>query len=204
MDVSSPLSGLFPAVDSSVVIALSRATRPRTGREIARAAERSQPAVQKVLDRFVEQGLVNKERAGRANVYVLNREHLAAPALMDLAGLRAGLVTRLKEEFGSWNLQPLHASIFGSATRGDGTAKSDIDIFVVRPADVDQDDPRWGDQIETLARGVLAWTGNHAGIAEVSEDELQRLRHDRPPVVKSLRLNGIDLAGETTLRLLSR
>jgi hypothetical protein len=42
---------------------------------------------------------------------------------------------------------------------------------------------------------VRAWTGNHASVVEVSEEDLDRLRREEPPVVKELQADGIDLAG---------
>jgi hypothetical protein len=86
----------------------------------------------------------------------------------------------------------------------DGDASSDIDLFIVRPADLDPDDADWRSQVDELADLVRRWTGNHAGIAEVPEGKLSRLRKDRPPVVEEVSEDAVDLAGETTRKLLSR
>jgi predicted nucleotidyltransferase len=97
----------------------------------------------------------------------------------------------------------LHASLFGSAARGDGGLSSDIDLFIVRPAGIDTDDRAWRGQVEGLAESVRRWTGNHAGIAEISESELPRLRRDRPPVVVKVGADAIDLAGEPARQILA-
>ena len=68
-------------------------------------------------------------------------------------------------------LAPVHASVFGSAARGDGDAASDIDVFVVRPATVAEDDATWRGQLDSLADDITRWTGNHAGISEVGPDD---------------------------------
>jgi hypothetical protein len=99
---------------------------------------------------------------------------------------------------------PTHASLFGSAARGDGDASSDIDLLVVRPADVESEDPPWCDQLDALAGQVRRWTGNAAGIAEVSAGELPRLRKDHPPVVEEVGEDAIDLAGEEARKLFRR
>jgi predicted nucleotidyltransferase len=205
MNLSSPFSSIFPGVDSAVLIVLTGSTKPRTGREVARLADRSQAAAQAVLSRFVDQGLVLMEEAGRARLYALNRDHVAAAPIVELSNLRLALFRRLSDEvFAFWRPQPIHVSVFGSAARGDGTADSDIDIFLVRPAGIDEDDGKWRAQVEALADNVFRWTGNHAGIAEVSEGDLERLRHDRPAIVASLRADAVDIAGNPLRSLLRR
>lgn len=195
MDVSKPFNALIPGVDSAVLSALSQTTRPRTGREIARVADRSPNGVRTVLERLVEQGLVDRERAGSAFVYTLNRKHLAAPAVEILANMRPGLFERLRQEIGGWDKAPVHASLFGSAARGDGDSASDIDLFLVRPEGVDDEDAIWRAQVDGLAEGVRRWTGNHAGIAELSKGQLGSMRKRRPPILRELDADAITLAG---------
>ncbi|HEU5252370.1 MAG TPA: nucleotidyltransferase domain-containing protein [Solirubrobacterales bacterium] len=205
MDLSAPFSSIFPGVDSAVLTVLTGSTKPRTGREVARLADRSQAATQRVLSRFVDQGLVHMEEAGRARLYTLNRDHIAAVPIAELARLRLAFFQRLRdEEFEFWRIQPLHVSVFGSAARGDGDAESDIDIFLVRPIGIDEDDGKWRGQVETLADNVFRWTGNHAGIAEVSEGDLEHLRHDRPAIVESLRVDAVYIVGSPLRALLRR
>jgi hypothetical protein len=202
MNVSRPFTALMPALDSAVLSVLAGTTRPRTGREIAGVAGRSPAGVRAVLERFVEQGLVDRDRAGKAFVYTLNREHLAAPAVEALANLRPGLFDRLRQEIASWEIAPAHASLFGSAARGDGDASSDIDLFVIRPGRVDEDDATWRHQLDGLAEGIRRWTGNHAGIAELSTDQLASLRKRRPPILKELDADAITLAGPDATTIL--
>jgi DNA-binding transcriptional ArsR family regulator len=205
MDLSAPFQSIFPSADSAVLTVLTGSTKPRTGREVARSAGRSQAATQLVLSRFVDQGLVLVEEAGRARLYTLNRDHLAATPIAELASLRSALFRRLRDEvFEFWRPQPVHVSVFGSAARGDGGPDSDIDIFLVRPADVEEDDGRWAGQVAALAQNVFRWTGNHAGISEIGEGDLQRLRSDQPLIVKSLRADAVHVAGKPLRTLLPR
>jgi DNA-binding transcriptional ArsR family regulator len=179
-----------------VLRVLRGTTRPLTGREVARLVRAgSQPAVNASLRRLSEEGLVHAEEAGNAYLYTLNREHLAAPAVQLLADIWPELLRRLRDEIADWQVAPVHLSIFGSAARGDGGTASDIDLFVVRPGDVPDDDARWRDQLDRLADHVLAWTGNHAGLSEVSERDVRRLRRERPPVVGELSRDAITIAG---------
>lgn len=197
MDVARPYSAVSPTVDGDVLVVLAGTTKPLTGRQVAQLARRgSQKAVSVALDRLVEHGLVLREEAGRAYLHRLNRDHLAAAAVESLAAMRSELLRRLREHIGQWVLAPSHASLFGSAARADGDTESDIDLLVARPGAVDEDDPAWREQLEGLAEAVHTWTGNHAGIIELSEGEFAALPAQRPPILDDLRAHGIDLAGE--------
>jgi predicted nucleotidyltransferase len=186
-----------------VVLVLRSTTRPLTGREVARLVRAgSQPAVNAALRRLAEEGVARAEEAGNAYLYTLNREHVAVPALELLADVRAELERRLRTEIDEWEIAPEHVSVFGSAARADGDTRSDIDIFLVRPAEVSEEDPGWREQLERLSDHVHAWTGNHAAISEVSSPDVRRLRRERPPVVEELRRDAITLAGPTPADLL--
>jgi DNA-binding transcriptional ArsR family regulator len=204
MDLTSPFESLFPTVDSSVLVVLLGSEKPRTGREVAREAKRSQRATKLVLDRLVEHGLVFREELGRSQVYTLNREHIAAAPLAQLASLRLLLFDHLRNAVASWRPQPIHLSVFGSTARGDGGLQSDIDIFLVRPQAVQEDDGGWRSQVEALADAVFSWTGNHAGIAEVGDEDLDRLRTEQPAILESLRVDAVHIAGQPIRALLKR
>lgn len=204
MDLSRPWALIRSPIDIEVVLVLRGTTRPLTGREVARLVRAgSQPTVNAALRRLAGEGVVRAEEAGNAYLYTLNREHLAAPVVEQLAGIRAELERRLRAEIDDWEIAPAHVSIFGSAARGDGDTRSDIDIFVLRPARVSEDDAQWRAQLERLSDRVYAWTGNHVALSEVSAADVRRLRRERPPVVEELRRDGIALAGPEPSELLA-
>jgi len=203
MNLSRPWALIRSPIDMEVVLVLRGTTRPLTGREVARLVRTgSQPTVNASLRRLAEEGLVYAEEAGNAYLYTLNREHLAAPALEQLADIRSELERRLRTEIAEWEIAPAHASIFGSAARGDGDNSSDIDVFVVRPRGVPEDDPGWRAQLDRLSEHVQAWTGNHVGLSDVSATDVRRLRRERPPVVEELCADAINLAGPPATELL--
>lgn len=195
MDLSRPFAAVSSGVEADILVALWGATPQRTGRELARLSGRSVTGVQHALDRLVDEGLVHRAEAGRSYLYSLNREHLLAPAVEVMAEANWKLVERLRLQIAGWKSPTFHASLFGSAARGDGNAASDIDVLVMRPAKTDAEDPTWGRQLDELADAVWAWTGNHAGIAELSEADIPRLLEERPPVLEQVEKQGIDLAG---------
>src|ERR1022692_1246291 len=188
MDVSRPYSAVAPTGEGDVLVVLAGTTMPLTGREVARLASRGSVAgVAKALDRLGRQGLVTRMEAPPASLYTLNRQHVAAPVAEALAGLRLEFLARLRDAFSAWEVKPVHASMFGSAARRDGALDSDVDIFVVRPAAVDDEDPVWSEQLTSLSDLVFASTGNRAGIIDFAEQDIERMLEQSPPVLDELR-----------------
>lgn len=196
VNVSRAYSAVAPTVEGDVLVVLAGTTQPLTGRRVARLARRgSVAAVAKALNRLVSQGIVFRQEVPPASLYTLNRRHLAAPAVETLALIRTELLKRLRDALSTWSIPPVHASLFGSAARGDGDIDSDIDIFIVRPAGVDTEAPAWEAQLRSLGEAVLAWTGNDAGIIDFAERDIEQMRDESPPVLGGLQRDGIDLAG---------
>jgi MarR family/Nucleotidyltransferase domain len=203
VNLSRPYAAVIPSVEGDVLAVLARTTRPLTGREVAKLAGRSQAGASRALNRLAEQGVVLVEEVPPALRYSLNRNHLFSPAIIVLTNARSALWERIGAEVEKWPISPYHASVFGSAARGDGDAESDIDVLVVRRRRIAEDDPQWRSQVETLADDVYRWTGNRAGIAEVSEAELARLRREQPPIAEWLGADAITITGPSHSELLS-
>ena len=154
------------------------------------------------MARLVEHGLVDREDAGSAALYRLNREHLAAPAVDVLASLRPELVSRIRRKIEDWAFAPVGASLFGSLARGEGDTRSDIDVLLVRPDDAGDDETLWRTQVDDLATSVERWTGNHTSIVEVTESELAQLRDSGRAIVDELRRDALPLFGVDVARAL--
>ena len=84
--------------------------------------------------------------------------------------------------------------MFGSVARGEAGIDSDLDIFLLRPTGIDEDDPIWRDQVTALEQASSAWTGNDARSLEYSQSELPRLQREEP-VIAEIAADGIVLAG---------
>jgi DNA-binding Lrp family transcriptional regulator len=200
MQLSHTLRVVTAALDGDVLAVLARADTAFTGREIARMTGASKEGVRQVLVRLVEQGIVRREPAGAAQMYRLNRDHLAAPAVIALTGLRDELLRRLRRTLADWQPPASYAALFGSTARGQERPDSDLDLFLLRPAGIAADHPAWDAQVNALADRATAWTGNDTRVLQIGIDELEDV--DEPGgVLDDVLRDGIPLAGnETTLR----
>lgn len=194
MNLRRPLKVVTPTLEGEILRLLAQADKAFTGREVQRMLGVSQEGVRVALRRLAAQGIVHSETAGRATMFELNRRHIAAPYIEGLASLRLELIERLRQAIGRWETQPVVAALFGSVARGDADEDSDIDIFVLRSGGVDEDDPRWREQISSLEEAATAWTGNDTRTLELSEKELPSLRKSEP-VIQDLIDEGVVLAG---------
>lgn len=196
MDVARPYTAVCPTLDGDVLHVLAGTKMALTGRQVALLTGRtSHSGVLDSLHRLTEHGLVTRVELNRAYLFALNRDHLAAPAVEMLANLRQKLIEEIRRAVGEWQIAPVHISLFGSTARGDGGTQSDIDLFVVRASDVDEDDPSWRGQIDDLSGQIQRWTGNHAGVVERDEAQLASLRETQPPIFDELLSDAIVISG---------
>ena len=203
MDFHRPLQVVAPTLDGDVLRVLAAADAEFTGRETHRLmGHSSEEGVRQALGRLAEQGIVLRRRAGRAYLYSFNREHVAAPWVMGLVGLRQQLIERIRDAIAPWSIQPIVAVLFGSVARGEAGPSSDVDIFFIRPSGADED--LWMEQVAALTAAVTRWTGNDARALEFSQGELEAHELDEP-LVGNVLDQGIELAGSLkTLRQSTR
>ena len=105
-------------------------------RELARAAQTGQGAVQRELGRLAEAGIISRVARGGRVFYQANR---GCPIFEELRGLMlktAGLADVLRGALQGLGGAIECAFIYGSQASGDATARSDVDLLVV--GDVDE------------------------------------------------------------------
>jgi hypothetical protein len=192
--LSRPLAVVTPTVDGDVLRALALADAAFTTGELHRLiGAHSVDGVRKVLLRLTQQGIVSAEPAGRAYLYRLNRDHLAAGPVEALARLREALVERMRAELADWVAPAVYGALFGSAVRADMRLDSDLDLLLVRP---DRADSRaWADQVTALCLSATRWTGNDTRVLEYTATEIRRLAAG-DTVLTAVRDEGITVAGD--------
>jgi predicted nucleotidyltransferase len=201
MDLSNPLAVVTPTLDAAVLQALAATTGWATGAHVHRlAGTGSDDGVRRVLARLADQGIVLADQHSHATLYLLNRDHVAADAIVSLTRLRAVIIDRIKGALESWSPVPVHASLFGSFARGEATADSDIDLLVITDPKVNPD--KTTEAVDRLAADIGKWTGNSVQIIDRNQDELAAMIATADPLVASWRADHIDLMGARLLDLL--
>lgn len=206
MDLSHPLSAITPSLEGEALTVLAGTESALTGRGIAELARRgSHTAMTQALGRLAHQGLVIVEPAGRAHLYRLNREHLLAPVVLAASKAASEVRSRLKKQIEGWRVPCLHASLYGSLSRGEAGSDSDIDVLVVRPPHLDEAQAEaWSDQLAELERLVWQWTGNTLSWLDTTQEDLRRAVEADEPLIRSWREDSITLAGESLGPLIAR
>lgn len=107
-----------------------------SARDLARRAGVAHNRASEILSSLTQLRLARVQRAGRADLYQLNREHVLYPAIHELfeqeTEVQAELQRFLRRRLGKLD-HVREAYIFGSVARGESRAGSDIDLALVMP-----------------------------------------------------------------------
>jgi predicted nucleotidyltransferase len=161
---------------------------------------RSRDQVRRVLARLAGTGVLDVEQIATSYRYRLNRDHLGAGPIIDIATIRQRLLQRLRTEFESGNMAPclVYAALFGSAARGTMRRGSDIDLFVVRsdqlPSGLGEED--WEAAVFELEHKVSRWTGNPANVLHMTESGV--IRAGDTAALAEIRHDGVPLFGRSS------
>lgn len=159
MKLQSPFSALATTgVDTLALKVLAGADHIFSASEVHRLApsKASREEIRLSLIRLAQHGIASEHRIGHAVGYSLNRDHLLAGAVLEIALAKQRLLERIQPEVAAWSPLPVAMWLFGSAARNEMTVASDIDLLIVAPGSTDQLDA----QIGVLADRVQQWTGN--------------------------------------------
>ncbi len=188
-----PFEAVTPTLDGPVLQVLAGAdSRFSVSQVTALVGDASSAGVRKALNRLVGQGLVVREQAGVAYLYQLNREHLLAGPVLEIARVWENLCARVAEHASTWVVPPRLLALFGSAARGRMHPDSDLDVLAVG----DEPDDRWLDDLGRLCEAMTEWTGNDARPLVLTPDELAS---DHEPVVVEIGRDARVLFGDATL-----
>lgn len=192
MELNRPLATVTPTLDGDVLAVLAQHEEAFTTGQLHRVLDRhSAEGIRKVLLRLTRQGVVLSHRVGNAYSYQLNRQHLAAGPIVELARLPQTLLKRLEDRLEIWAFPPTYAAVFGSAARGAMTEYSDLDLLLVRADDTPID--IWEEQVGDLVADVSRWTGNDTRPLEYTVSELTAARDEL--VLRDVLNEGLTVAG---------
>ncbi len=171
MDFVHPIEAILPAAQGRVLAVLAGTTAELNLRTIARLSGVSQAQASRVLPGLVELGVVERREVPPSSLFRLVPEHVAARVVLDLAASTDRVLDEIGRTARELPVPPLSVIVFGSFARREAGPDSDIDLVVVRPGRIDEDDEQWSSSIEQWRNGVRRLTGNPVEVLEVSADE---------------------------------
>jgi nucleotidyltransferase-like protein/IclR-like helix-turn-helix domain-containing protein len=195
MEFRRPIEALIPDAQGRILATLTRTTEELTLTTLADLSGVSLAHVARVVPRLVELGVVDRRDVPPAALVRLARDNLAARLIAALGDLRQALLEELRTSAGAIDPAPVNVTLFGSFARGDDDAASDIDVVVVRPIAVDEDDPTWSESIAHWEAHVRCASGNTLNRLEVAADEVPRLVMSRRPLWRAIVREGTTLQG---------
>ena len=226
MNLSDPSMAITSSLDGPVLVVLASVGKPLTVSEVAsKSARGSEIGIRKSLGRLLAQGVVACTELGNTRVYSLNRDHLAAGVVVEMAGMRSELWRRIAREVERWSVRPLYASVFGSAARHEGDTHSDIDLLVVRPATISEVNEaqrsksiwsalgmwaevistrvmseaqirKWDSNLDNLHDLVRRWTGNPLQVVSITAIEWSENRRAQSEIYLNIAQDEVRLYDE--------
>ncbi|MEX2547671.1 MAG: nucleotidyltransferase domain-containing protein [Chloroflexota bacterium] len=174
MDFRRPVEVVIPGVQGRILAVLAETTAELNLRTIARLAAVSPAQASRVLPQLVTLGLVERREAPPSALFALVEDHIAARAVRALSRSRDAVLEDLGALARKMDPRPMTLVVFGSFARGEADAASDLDIVLVRPAGVGEDDESWVASTEAWRAAVRRLTGSPVQLLEVDEAELAR------------------------------
>lgn len=201
MDFVHPVEAVIPGAQGRVLAVLAETTAELNLSTLARLAGVSVAQASRVMPSLVELGLVERREVPPSSQFRLIRENVAAQAIIDLARSRDIALSRIGAAASAFPVSPVSIIVFGSFSRGEADERSDVDVIVVRPDDVAEDDDVWATAVERWRNEARAITGNRVEVLEVSCDEVQSRLTSEAALWRDVVRDGIAVHGLTIDRL---
>ncbi|MGH8998262.1 MAG: helix-turn-helix domain-containing protein [Acidimicrobiia bacterium] len=165
---------MIPGVQGRILAVLAETTAQLNLRTIARLADVSPAQASRVLPELVMLGLVERREAPPSALFALVGDHVAARAVRALSRSRDTVLEELGRLSRAVDPRPLSVVVFGSFARGEADAASDLDMVLVRPAGVGEDDEQWVSSTAMWCAAARRLAGNHVEVLEIGESEVAR------------------------------
>ena len=190
VDFARPIEAIVPGAQGRVLAVLAETTAELNLRTIAQLAGVSQAQASRVLPGLVELGVVERREVPPASLFRLVPEHIASRALLSLARSTDAVLNEIGRSAASLPHPPVSVIVFGSFARREAGPDSDIDVVVVRPAGIDEDDESWATPLEGWRSVVRQLTGNPVEVLEVDTEEAAAKAAGPSPLWAEIRRDG--------------
>lgn len=197
MDFREPVQAVIPGAQGRILAVLSQTSAELNLRTIARLSDVSVAQASRVMPGLVDLGLVERREAPPSALFKFVSSHVAARAVAMLADARATVLEELTMTAGRLGVAPVSVIVYGSFARGEADRSSDIDVLVIRPARVGEDDPEWRAGIDEWAEGARHLTGNRVELLEIGADEAGAKLRSNKKLWSDIQREGLVVHGRT-------
>jgi predicted nucleotidyltransferase len=195
MDFARPVQAVIPGAQGRILAVLVETSAELNLRALARLSGVSLAQASRVLPGLVLLGMVERREVPPAALFRVVPDHVAVRAVMDLSRARDVLLGELGRLAANLSPPLVSVIVFGSLARGEAGIESDIDVVVVRRAEVAEDSEPWRHEVEAWRRVVRRLSGNAVELVEVGEGEVGRLLRSRRPLWREVVRDGIVVYG---------
>lgn len=182
MDFRRPVEAVIPGVQGRILAVLAETTAELNLRTVARLSGVSPAQASRVLPDLVALGLVERREAPPSALFVLVADNVAGRLVQALSRSRETVLQELGALAGLIDPSPVSVVVFGSLARGEADTLSDVDVVLVRPTRVNEDDELWASAVERWRIAARRLMGNAVQVIELDASEVSRRLH-RPTAV---------------------
>jgi len=202
MDFIRPVQAVIPGAQGRILSVLAETSAELNLRTIARLSGVSLAHASRVMPVLVELGVVERREAPPSALFRFVPENVASRAITSLTRTRETVLDEMGSAAARLDSPPVSLVVFGSFARGEAGSESDIDVVVVRPLDIDEDDPPWREGLDGWREHVSRLAGNRVEMLEISEQDMPRLLRSRKPLWAEIQRDGVTVFGSplTALR----
>jgi predicted nucleotidyltransferase len=195
VDFTHPVEAIIPGAQGRILAVLARTSAELNLRTIARLSGVSVAQASRVLPTLVELGIVERREAPPSALFRFVPDHVAASAVMALVDSGRAVIDEMARTASELDPRPASVILFGSFARSEAVSGSDLDIVLVRPSSVLEDDESWRQGIDAWTAHLRRFTGNRIELLEVSESDIGRLLRSRRPLWLDVRRDGVVVFG---------
>jgi len=106
--------------------------------EVVQLTGTRQGVIQRELKTLTDAGILTTEKRGRQKFYSVNKSHPIFPDLRNIVFKTFGVISQVKDALKLLEKKIKVAFVYGSFARGEEDAGSDIDLFVIGGAPLDE------------------------------------------------------------------
>jgi predicted nucleotidyltransferase len=205
VDFVAPVQALIPGTSGRILAVLAETTAELNLRTLSRLSGVSLAQASRVMPRLVELGMVERRDVPPTALFRLVEEHVASRVVVAVARSRTAVLDELgRVAANTITPAPIGVVVFGSLARGTADTHSDIDVLVIRPTAVGDEDDAWHNSVEQWRQHARRLTGNPVDILDVAEADVGRLLRSRRPLWTDIRHHGVVILGPPLDQLADR